>query len=155
TPITVEPLESRIAPAVIFIGGPKDLTGHFPIQDTQYDTGTPLNPDTRPTQDQGLLFISTFDRDNPAIAASDPISQAVDDPGVSNTYYLKLTKGDEVFAFHSSHGYNDFLINVVSGNVIAFFTDLNNNGVYDDGELTGLALGKNASVQLGGTVNGP
>ena len=38
--------------------------------------------------------------------------------------------------------------------MVAFFTDINNDDRYESGELTGLALGKNASVQLSTTVNG-
>ena len=127
-----------------------------PADDAQYLTGTGLQ-DTRPIADQQLHFVPTYllSGPHPRIAGSDPISQAVDDPGVANTYYLKLSKGETIHVYSVTAGNNkNVLLDVVSGNVVAFFTDLNHDGRYEDGELTGLALGANASVEVHGQIFG-
>lgn len=48
----------------------------------------------------------------------------------------------------------DTILRVNSGQVLAFVTDLNSNGVYDSGELTGIAVGKNANLDVFDDVNG-
>jgi hypothetical protein len=148
----IEPLESRVAPAVINIGAPAS-TPNFPTSvDTSYDTGLFGNHDPRSPANAELHFVATYlSPADFADAASDPISQALN-TGSGNTYYLVLHKGDIVNAF-SSAGYTP-MIHVLAGNVVAFFTDINNDDRYETGELTGLALGKSASVQLLAPVNG-
>lgn len=142
----VEPLESRIAPAVIHIGA----TGVFEnITDTEYtEVVDPLDPNRGPRPDNfdDLAFIDTS-------KATDPISTAVDSALSDNTFYLRLRAGDTVFRLTEGNNYKEF-IKVSSGNVIAFFTDFNGNNDFDDGELTGLALGANVNVVVNGSVNG-
>src|SRR5262249_29786509 len=94
----IEPLENRIAPSAttfIYIGGPANSPDPN-VRDTLYGTGSTV-ADLRPAPFNKLHFVPTFDVNDPTQARpNDLIAQAVDDPGVSNTYYLKLSKGDEV-----------------------------------------------------------
>ena len=135
----VEPLEARIAPAVIRIGA----TGIFEDpSDTEYrETGGP-----RPSPFDALGFTDTS-------ASSDLISLAVDSALSDNTFFLRLQAGDTVFRLTESSNYKEF-ITVKTGQVIAFFTDTNRDNEFNDGELTGLSLGANAAVDVNGSVNG-
>ena len=152
----IEPLEARVAPAIINIGFPTN-GGTAPNTDTSYDLTK--DHDARPPGFNSLLFTPTFVIDpgtGVSSPAGDKISQAVDDPGVSGTYYLQLTKGDVVQVYNtvgSTYTGND-LISVKSGTVIAYFTDINHDNHYEEGELTGLSLSANASVQINGRVYG-
>ena len=131
----VEPLESRIAPAVIRIGAPPSVDPSNP-QDTEYDEGTPGHPDGRPAPFNALHFVNTG-------TSSDAISQAVGTSATQNTYYLRLSAGDEVQYYSTEQPYEkNVLLKVSSGQAIAFFVDFNQNNEYDFGELTGLSLGK-------------
>ena len=146
----IEPLEARIAPAAIYIGA----QGLFEnIKDTEYHEV--VNPFVhgqdapRPDGFNQLTFTDTK-------TSTDPLSLSLGATS-GNTYFLQLKKGDYVRRFSQTNGYNELgdpFINVTAGNVIAFFTDLNNNNEFDDGELTGLALGKGAVVAVNGSVNG-
>ncbi|MDB6171617.1 MAG: hypothetical protein JWL59_928 [Chthoniobacteraceae bacterium] len=137
----IEPLEARIAPATIRIGA----TGIFEnTTDTEYhETGGSRTDDFNK-----LNFTDT------SASPGDLISQAVDSPLSNNTFYLRLKAGDTVQRLTEGNNYNTDLIVVKGGNVIAFFTDLNGNNDFDDGELTGLSLGANAVVEINGSVNG-
>lgn len=48
----------------------------------------------------------------------------------------------------------DTILRVNAGRVLAFVTDLNSNGVYDSGELTGIAAGKSANIEVFDDVQG-
>lgn len=103
----------------------------------------------RPSPFNALSFVDTS-------SATDPISLAVDplrDGDGNNTFFLRLRAGDEVDQFSTSGSYKPLIL-VKRGNVVAFFTDLNNNNEYDAGELTGLSLGANVSVEIRGDVRG-
>jgi len=132
----LEPLESRIAPArVILVGVPDSVDPNNP------------NPDVNYTDPIDNLFVNTE-------LSADLISQKVGGGagGVADTFYLKLTTGDKLQIF-TSNGPQDYL-RVNSGNVIAFFVDKNLNNEVDAGEMTGIALGKNASIVLNGGIEG-
>ncbi len=135
----IEPLEARIAPAVIRIGA----TGIFEDpSDTEYrEAGGP-----RPSPFDALGFTDTS-------ASSDLVSLAVDSALSDNTFFLRLQAGDTVFRLTESSNYKEF-ITVKTGQVIAFFTDSNGDNEFNDGELTGLSLGANAAVDVNGSVNG-
>ncbi len=141
---SIEPLESRIAPAVIRIGGiPDDPTN------THYHQTAP-----RPVVDgidyNVLSFVDTS-------TSADPISQAVGHDALDSTYYLALRAGDTIEEFTSGGSYQQFL-HVTSGEVIVFFTDINHdnnfNDLANDHELTGLSLSANAVVEVDAGVNG-
>ncbi len=140
---SLEPLEARIAPAQIFIGAPDGVPGIDTIKDLEYREGL---TSTQPPPDYPDRFVDTS-------LLADPISQAVHGAGVNNTFFLRLTKGDQVFGFTQATSYQE-IINVKSGNVIAFFVDYNGNNNYDQGELTGLSLGKDAQVTISTNVRG-
>jgi hypothetical protein len=125
----VEPLEARIAPATIFIGG----------QGNQYNS-------------QGTPFVDTE-------ASGDSIGAVVGggNPGVADTFYLRLNKGDVVFR-STETGFVPYISGPsgapLGGTMIAFFTDKNSNLEFEADELTGISLGDNAAVQVSGTVFG-
>lgn len=141
----LEPLEARIAPAVIFIGA-----GEFSetARDTEYREGF----DDRPAGTNLISFVDTS-----ADQSTDPIAAAVDTNAgpmdARNTFFLRLSAGDEVQAFAEGSNYQR-LIRVSAGQAIAFFTDLNGDNEYNEGELTGFSLGKNARVEVAGPVAG-
>ncbi|MEA3210008.1 MAG: hypothetical protein QOE70_3065 [Chthoniobacter sp.] len=126
----IEPLESRIAPATIFAGNPN-------ADDTEY-------------------------ADTPFLSSTDPNDQIAKvigpDPDV---YFIRLLPGDILEKY--DNGYTPFITGPngtpLKGNVVAFFVDKAHgaapkNGEMDPDELTGLALGKDVSVQISGTVDG-
>ena len=128
---TVEPLESRIAPAQFFVGasGAAETT-----LDTEYDEAPFVNTGT------GI----------------DPISLAVG--GNANTHYLKLNAGDELFQFFQGGGYQK-VITVTKGSLVAFFVDktTEQGGITNEvesGELKGIALGPNVSAEIATPVDG-
>ncbi|MES2570044.1 MAG: hypothetical protein V4710_08310 [Verrucomicrobiota bacterium] len=142
----IEPLEARIAPATIYIGAISADGQSQPenAKDTEYREDVTAGP--RPEEFGRISFVDTS-------SSTDLISQAVDSALSDNTFYLRLKTGDTVERYTDRSGYQTY-IQVKSGNVIAFFTDLNNNNEFDDGELTGLSLGANAVVEINGGVNG-
>ena len=128
-PASIEPLEARIAPANIFIGG----------QGAQYTSSdTP--------------FVDTE-------TSGDPIGAVVGGgvPVEKDTFYLRLNKGDAVFR-STETGFVPYLSGPGGGELgstmIAFFVDKNSNLQFEVEELTGISLGDNASVQVSGTVFG-
>ena len=137
----IEPLEARIAPATIFIGDARETVppgGDTPV-DTEYRE---LNV----TEFQQKLFTDTS-------SSTDAISVAVDSPATNNTFFLRLSAGDQVRAFTNASSYRE-LITVFEGSAVAFFVDYNENNNYDSGEFTGLALGKDARLNVAGNVRG-
>jgi hypothetical protein len=120
----IEPLESRIAPAVILVGNPNTTL------DIEYS-------------DAPFVNIGT---------GNDLISQAVRGAAtVENAYYLYLSAGDTLKVFNSTAGPEDYLV-VTSGNVVAFFIDGFGTGVanneVEEGELVSISMGKNAAFDL-------
>jgi hypothetical protein len=142
----IEPLEARIAPAVIRIGAIG--TGLENSNDTEYrEFIVPNDPDRGPRAApyNVLAFTDTS-------ASTDLISQAVGTSPDQNTFFLRLQGGDTVEKL-TDNNYRPYIV-VKSGQVIAFFTDLNFNNDFDDGELTGLALGANTVLEINGRVDG-
>jgi hypothetical protein len=141
----VEPLEARIAPALILIGAPLGNPKNT-AADTEYDEGNPS------PQFQKKFFVNTS-------TSTDAISLAVDSPLSTNTYYMRLDAGDEIQAFTDAQSYSS-LIKVTAGHVIAFFVDKPDpithqpNNDYDPGEFTGLAMGKDAQVVVSSNLWG-
>jgi hypothetical protein len=139
---SLEPLEARIAPAVINAGDP----------------GTSLDVEyTDTNDDQDLFFVSTTDPDNPAQAnPNDPIAQVVG-PGV---FYIKMKTNDVLNVFGPS-GYTPLISGDIvggvgkgiTGNLVAFFAD-DGDGEVEVNELVGVSLGNKVSVIISGTVRG-
>src|SRR4030095_16502094 len=130
---SIEPLESRIAPALIFVGNTTQ-------DDTEY------------TDPQ---FVNT----QAGATANDPISLVLGSN--PDLYYLKLTSGDQVAIFGGSGGgagYTNYITGPsgtgLKGNVVAVFLDANHDHEVQSGELMGLSLGNNVKVQVSGTVFG-
>lgn len=128
----IEPLESRIAPAaVVLLLGPS-AQGGVGYSDTH--------------------FVNTS-------TASDAISTVVGPGDVAHpTYYVDLTAGSKVLLFGNS-GFAPLIGGATAssgtgGNIVAFFTDKNGDGLATADELTGLALGKNTVVTVSGSVDG-
>src|SRR5262245_24638623 len=46
------------------------------------------------------------------------------------------------------------IVNVNSGMALVYVTDLNNDGMYQDGEITGIAVTDNVNLGVNGSVNG-
>jgi hypothetical protein len=139
SPPSLEVLESRIAPAQIYIG--ITASGFFDEnnQNTEYK-------EVATGQFHPFHFTDTS-------TSGDLISAAVESAATSNTFFLRLSAGDGVQFFTIGGNYEPG-ITVSSGNVVAFFTDYNFNGDYDPGEFTGLAMGKNAKILISGVVSG-
>ena len=130
---SVEPLESRIAPA----GGITILVGH-------------ADPDTNDTNYSQAPFHSTH--------VGGPNYDAGDSLGANfvagaNTFYLKLGVGDTVKLFSDTSGYQT-LVHMNSGNAVLFFVDKNHNNEVDANELTGISFGAKASATVAGDVDG-
>lgn len=138
----IEPLESRIAPArVILVGGPN---GQF--NDVNYEEPEPGNAD------QEAIFVNTEDAINEGdTGIAGKVGPGL--PGVDDTYYVRLSKGDVVQMYDTSSNFQDYLT-VKSGNIIAFFVDANGNNEVDRGELTGISMGKGASFILRDDIQG-
>ena len=162
----IEILETRIAPATIFVGHTVP-TGGDPLNPAFNDSEYVEGPGLEGTQEDPN-FPSRFFNTEAGIA--DPISAVVGTGGVgADTFYLKLSKGDSVLIYTDS-GYVPFITGLggldangkpigITGNVIAFFVDKAHganppNNEVDADELTGLALGKDVSVQISGNVDG-
>ncbi|RYD69247.1 MAG: hypothetical protein EOP84_28830, partial [Verrucomicrobiaceae bacterium] len=133
----VEPLESRIAPARVIQVGLPDFQGN----DTNY---TELNPSEN-------IFVNT--ESNPLDNISGAVGGGAE--GVKDTFYLRLSAGDRLDIYSDGEGGGfEPLLNVLSGNIVAFFVDYNGNNEVDANELTGISLGKNASIDLNGAIQG-
>ena len=138
---SLEPLEARIAPAIIITGVPNQLPGGNADTDYVDRTGpTPLR-----------AFVNT----ELLAGQSDAIAEAVGPGvvGVADTFYLRLSKGDILRVYNTVNGPEDYL-EVKAGNVVAFFVDKDMDNEVDPGELVSLSLGKNASVVLRGGLDG-
>lgn len=150
---SIEPLEGRIAPATIQIGavGAGENRNDTEYVDEPYQPDPNEPPQNRDPEFAQLDFVST----RAGVIANDPISVAVHNSADNspNTYYVRLKGGDAIARFTESGNYED-LVNVRSGNVIAFFTDLDGDNEFDADEFTGLSLGANAVVEIKGSING-
>ena len=127
---SVEPLESRIAPARLI------------------EVGLPNNPNDTDFNESPFVDLET---------ATDPIATAVGKgvPGIRDTFYIRLSAGDviELFRFGGGAATEPLLI-VNSGNIVAFFTDKNLDNEVQEGEITGISMGKNASFELRAALPG-
>ncbi|MEO6567938.1 MAG: hypothetical protein ABIO94_04180 [Opitutaceae bacterium] len=144
-----EVLESRIAPATIFVGDPNH-------NDSEYREGPGFG---EPGTTDDPTFLTPFVNTATGAAAGDKISLVLGaDPDV---YYVKLGTGDRMVIF--SGGYTNYITGPdgapLKGDVVAVFQDkphgaapLNNE--VDADELVGLSLGKNVKIQVSGTVFG-
>ncbi|MEI6399682.1 MAG: hypothetical protein WCO71_13010, partial [Pseudomonadota bacterium] len=129
---SVEPLESRIAPARLI------------------EVGLPGNPNDTDYNESPFVNLETAD-------GSDLIAAAVGKgiPGIADTFYIRLSAGDviELFRFGGGAATEPLLI-VNSGNIVAFFTDKNLDNEVQEGEITGISMGKNASFELRAALPG-
>lgn len=128
----IEPLESRIAPALIFVGHPTQ-------DDTQYND-------------------AEFKNTSEGVGQQDPISLVLG--GNDHVYYIKLNPGDQVslFGADGGSGYTNYITGPsgsgLKGTVIAVFHDANQDQKVQSNELMGLSLGKNVQIQISGSVFG-
>lgn len=129
---SVEPLESRIAPArVIEVGFPGASS------DTDYSEAPFVTLETASGAD--------------LIAAA--VGKGI--PGLADTFYLRMSAGDVLQLFRGGGGASfDPLLIVSSGNIVAFFTDKNLDNEVQEGEITGISAGKNASFELRAALPG-
>ena len=148
----IEPLEARIAPAGLIIKtgvpGSSSPTPGNTAGETDY-------VDTDPAFGSAGGEVHFVSMSNPA-NATDPIVQVVGN--APNTYYIKLFSGDRLQVFSAGNGLQDFISGPnnggIQGNLVAFFYDADSNNEVSTSELTGIALGKDASVVIGGNVHG-
>ncbi len=149
-PSFIEPLESRIAPASIVI-----------------NAGQLGNPDGNAEYVDATASEQFFVKTSAPALQTGTGAHNINNTAVSNivgygdplvpqplaTYFVVLSKGDQLNVFDSGSGYTS-LIKVTSGNVVAFFVDKNSNNNVDVDELTGLSLGKSVTVSVSGNVDG-
>ena len=128
-PLSIEVLESRIAPAVLFIANNASL-GQFEVETS---VGTPVTGDATAAGNMGANLA------------------------------IHLYKGDSlVFDVNDNHvvdaGVDVLLMKVKSGQAIAFLTDFEGDGVFQQTNFSGLAVGdfdgKSFSGQGDAGVNG-
>jgi hypothetical protein len=130
---SVEPLESRIAPAAavtLFVGHPDPDTNDTNYNQVPFHSTHVGGPNYDPTDTLGANFV-----------------------GGTDTFYLKLGKGDTIKLFSDTSGYQT-LVKMNAGNAVLFFVDKNHNNEVDANELTGVSLGAKASLSIGGDVDG-
>lgn len=137
---SIEPLEGRIAPAVIHIGATGNLEN---ATDTEYHED--ISAGSRPDQFDDLNFIDTA-------TSTDAISLAVNPLHTPGIYYIRLDAGDSIQRLTLVNAYQDLIV-VKSGSAIAYFTDDGDNE-YQEGEFTGLSLSGNALLEINGPVFG-
>jgi hypothetical protein len=136
----IEPLESRIAPAMIILGVGTSLNNPL-----LYSAKSIVNPKT------GQPYLQFFNAGSSSLSGTNlAIAKTVGEN--SEVYFIKVSAGEAV-EIPTSVGYQD-MVNVTQGTVVAFFTDFNSDGVVNSNELTGLALGTKTSVAIGTAVNG-
>ena len=123
----IEPLEARIAPAVIYIGGTAKYSDtHNNIYKTTPGSGGNYDP-------------------------SDPFGANY--VGGDHTYYVKLVKGDSVSFLGDQLVKVNSGTAVLFFTDINPDTHASDN-TYENGELTGMSFGKNANVVIKGSVYG-
>ncbi len=143
----LEVLEQRIAPAAVI----KLYAG---LPDTQqYGNSSPQDLDysmhSYPSHPTYPHFVGAID----GAATQDPIALATG--GDANSYYLKLTAGEQLYIFDLSTGFGSSpFVNVTAGTVVLFFEDSNHDGEVGRNEIVGMSMSKNAVVRIGGAVNG-
>lgn len=125
----LEPLESRIAPATVWNAGPTAFGGQVNY---------------------------TSPGDTPFVLASS--SEAQDSiealfAGSTDHYYLELGAKD-VLNVVKDGGASTTLITLNAGRAIAFFYDVNNDGIVQLNEFSGLSLSPGADIRIGDSVNG-
>lgn len=143
----LEPLEDRIAPATIN-AGPETSGGQ--------QTGG-VGFDHNGLDAKGNVVASPFFSTDPDALFNPSTNLSISDlfNDSSDHYYITLKKGDTLKVYNPAPGvgYESF-VQVTSGEIIAFFHDVNADGNVDKNELTGLSLGAGAGVSVFGTVNG-
>ncbi len=136
---SVEPLESRIAPArVIEVGFPGASN------DTDYSEAAPSG--------EVLHFVNLE-----TASGADLIAAAVGKGigGLADTFYIRMSAGDVMELFRGGGGAStEPLLIVNSGNIVAFFTDKNLDDEVQESEITGISAGKNASFELRAALPG-
>ena len=140
----IECLETRIAPAAIVYqtGGAGHSLGE--IDYTDVDSAA-----------EDAVFINTEANPN------DPISAVVGPGaiGVADTFYVKMTTGSLLKVFNNT-GFQPLISGDIAGNagitgtLIAFFVDKNQDNEVQLNELTGIALGSNVKAIISGNVDG-
>ena len=129
---TIEPLESRIAPARII------------------NVGLPNNPNDTDFNEAPFVNLETA-------GPSDLIAAAVGkgSEGLSDTFYIRLSAGDSMnlFRIGGSSSAEPFLL-VKKGQIVAFFTDKNLDNEVQEDEISGISMGKNASFELRAALSG-
>ncbi len=129
---SVEPLESRIVPARII------------------DVGLPGNPNDTDYNESPFVNLETA-QPTDLIAAA--VGKGI--AGVADTFYIRLSAGDTLQLFRFGGGAStEPLLIVNSGNIVAFFTDKNLDNEVQEGEITGISMGKNASFELRAALPG-
>lgn len=121
----LEPLESRIAPAKIFLVGAPNTQGN----DIDYNDSN--------TADDAVL-INTG-------AGADDISIALG--GDATTYYMKMAAGDSLRIYNSSNAFDE-VIKIKSGSALIFFQDNDADNEVDSGEITGISLAANSALEM-------
>ncbi|MEQ1861045.1 MAG: hypothetical protein ABMA13_14005 [Chthoniobacteraceae bacterium] len=101
---------------------------------------------SRPDAFDDLNFVDTA-------TSLDAISLAVNPGQVAKAFYVRLNAGDSIQRLTVVNNYQDLIV-VKSGSAIAYFTDINGDNEYEEGEFTGVSLSANALVDINGTVYG-
>ncbi len=140
----VEPLEARIAPTglVGLANDPNDPNVTGDVRYVAYNTAPA-------TGKLGFVPASTY-----GVAGSNVYALKLSGDGSVNS--AGHPNGDELVIFNSATGFNlnNPFLQAVNGNVIAFFQDKNGDGQVQTNELVGISMGKNASIDVVGNVNG-
>jgi len=140
---SVEPLETRIAPATLFQTGLNgSLAGEIDYTDAQGGA-------------EDAFFVNT------EADANDPISALVGPGavGVADTFYAKLAP-DSILKLFNNTGFQPLISGDVlgstgtTGTIIAFFVDKNLDNEVQLNELTGLSLGNSVKAIVSGSVDG-
>jgi hypothetical protein len=140
----IEPLESRIAPAAI--------------------TLVAYNYSDKYVNSQGQTLMQFYNAADPTLTGANlTIAKTVGQN--SNVYFMKISSGEDLKIYNTQVGAENE-VNVVSGTVVAFFTDANPSITFTDPntnvtapqvlgtDLSGLSLGNKVSVGVGGGVYG-
>lgn len=139
SPVCLEILEDRIAPATLVVGAldnPNDPQNPIVPANTMNYTAA---KSTVPT-----LFVL-------ASASPDPDIQALFS-GSTDHYYIDLKARDEL-SLLSPIG-STSLVSVTAGRGFVFFYDANHNGIVESNEISGMSLAGGSNVRVGVSVNG-
>lgn len=140
----LEPLEPRIAPAVII------------------NVGAPDDSDPKDTRFDEAPFVKAWDSADPGVASlfaaeKGKIPDPDAAPGVDLHYVLSLSAGDKVMMYpqwSATATPDQSYINLTAGKALAFFYDKNADLRVNTNELTGFALSTGAALKVAGSVDG-